>query len=1234
VRNLGFIVTIWLAAILPTQALALGLGEIEVKSFLNQPLEAEIQVISARPGEIDDLLVSLASREAFARAGLSRPRYLSDLRFKVKKSEEGDSAVIVVSTKDGVKEPFLNFLIEADWAKGRLLREFTILLDPPFYAEQPPAVETASQPKVEPLDEGSSVSEIAEQAGISETTMPEPEPESSGQEINEPIALSDDSASAGSEAPQPLAEPRPEPEPLTDSSSYQYTPTTTQQNLDGEVLVAKGNTLWSIASRYQDGTHSMSQIMLAFQRANPGAFNDGNINNMRAGAILRVPDGAELDAMGAQEAYAEVLTQNGLWDEYVARVTGATPASMVDQGEASGSTGTASKGEENSGELSLLMPADGSGENTGTGDSSEVGELRNRLAMAEEELEASRVENRDLESRIAELQARLSKMEELQKMVQIEDDSLAQVQANEAAKNKDKPADTAAKGSGEIELSAGETAAGKSETSEQALIEELLAEEAAAQAEEQAGSKAASDGMVDDEGSKDGMVNDEAAKKDDGMVNDEVAMADTSKQSGGDAMGGDQSAGNQMSDDRMTGDSDQAAGNTQASKQTPPPAPVIVTETSVRQPSIFDGILPPDVIDMIPSMPSFDGAIPSLGGMFSDPLTLGALGGVVILLLGWLVYRRKKNTTESDSTITASHDEDLFVDDDAEELTPIQLADSEAAEDSIIDSGMEEDRSVPSSEQTMNSTAMDIGTGSAQDDFAQTAIISAGDMPEIEAPPATAAEEQDDVLNEVDVYLAYGLYDNAEELLTSNLNANPERADYRSKLLDTYFATKNTSAFVSEAEKLKSMGGTASRYWDRVQVMGYELAPDNPLFSDAKDSGMSAADLEISKPQEADFDLGASEGDDSSFSTTDFNLGEDETDSQEDAGEVAATQVIRQVDDLPSFDDDLPDLGDEDDSDIAATQVVRQVGELPELSDDDDTNLNRQSPADEDLALDLPEDIGEELEFSMDDDTALETGESAEDLDMSMDFDIEDEVTGEDSSDFTIGDDSSAEDPSEFDLGDDLGLALEGDDEAAEALGLDLGDETGGEDFMEETAVISPDFAADELLTPGEADESEDDIDLSMDDAGAVDLGDDSLALDDFDSPLDDTDDDEDISIVDFGGEDFEEPTALVGSIDDLDESLSIDVDMEDDDEEIKTGTFSPGDFDEPTAVASVPDDLDDIDDLMLPDDVDEVSTKLDLARAFIDMGDTEGARGSLEEVLAEGNEAQKEEAQALLDQI
>jgi Tfp pilus assembly protein FimV len=184
-----------LAVLLPTNSFALGLGEIEVNSFLNQPLSAEIEVISARPGEIDDLLVSLASREAFTRAGLARTRNLSELRFSVKKSEDGERAVILVTTRGSVKEPFLNFLIEADWSKGRVLREFTVLLDPPFYADQPAASEITSQPVEQPVVEEASVSEIVEQAGvtpIAETSEPAEIIAQTDETIDEPIALTED----------------------------------------------------------------------------------------------------------------------------------------------------------------------------------------------------------------------------------------------------------------------------------------------------------------------------------------------------------------------------------------------------------------------------------------------------------------------------------------------------------------------------------------------------------------------------------------------------------------------------------------------------------------------------------------------------------------------------------------------------------------------------------------------------------------------------------------------------------------------------------------------------------------------------------------------------------------------------------------------------------------------------------------------------------------------------------
>ena len=1174
-RNLGLIVALWLAAFLPTNSLALGLGQIEVNSFLNQPLNAEIEVISARPGEIDDLLVSLASREAFTRAGLSRPQHLSDLRFAVRKNEAGDEAVIVVSTKSAVKEPFLNFLIEADWSKGRVLREFTILLDPPFYADQPPAPETASQPVEQSVPEQASVSEIVEQTGVTPIAATEPgaatETYEAAEQITEPIAL--------------VEEPV-QPEPITES----YGTEQPQNIIEGDVLVVKGDTLWSIASRYKDRDHSMAQVMLAFQRANPGAFTNGNINNMKEGAILRAPSELELDAYSAQDAYAEVLVQNGLWDEYVARVTGVSRAVASDRSgtetatSATDTSSTTDTSDEGTGELSLLLPSEGGSESAGTGETGgEVDELRTKLALAEEELEASRIENLELESRIAELQARLSKVEELQKMVEIEDDSLAQMQVQQAEAE-------ATEGIEEMQEPdvATETVSEAIQADEEALLEELLAEEAAAQAEEQAViAEPSSDEMVSDE-----PVTEEAVSSEDVMTDD------------------------RMSDDLVAGEV--TTEPAQADEVAPPPAPVIMTEPVAHEPSIFDGILPPDIIEMIPSMPA-------MGGLFSDPIILAAIGGVVILLIILVWFKRRQASSDDESGITVSGDDDLFADEE-EELTPIHLADAAQPDETDIKIPTQEDLAEPLEE-----------VAEPMDDMAATAIISATDMPEPEAPaPAAASSEQDDVLNEVDVYLAYGLYDNAEELLNSNLAEHPERADYRSKLLDTYFATKNVDAFVGEAEKLKSMGDAGSRYWDRVQVMGYELVPDNPLFSAAKDIGISAADLEITKPQEADFDLGASEDDDTNFSTTDFNLGEEDTGSDFS---------------------DTSNLGEA--GSIAATQQIPQLDELPDIGDEDDTDLRAKAGSREDTRLELPEEIGEELEFSIDepasgdadlelpDDLDLGTDEptavanaaAGTDLDdLSMEFDAGDSEAdaAEDISEIDFGAEfeSALEDGGELDIDDSEMISFEADmDEDALELGVPA------DQVQEKTAIITPNYEATEVVPKMDGGDSgdESEIDLGMEDTAMLDSDDTSLETGELNLdtrelrlPTDDLDDDEDISIIDFGGEDFVEPTDVIESIDD-DDSLAMD---DDDGDDVKTGTFAPGDFEEPTAKTAAVGDIDDIGDLMLPDDVDEVSTKLDLARAFIDMGDTEGARGSLEEVMSEGNAEQKAEAKALLAQI
>src|SRR3974390_646812 len=116
----------------PSLSWALGLGEIHLNSSLNEPMNAEIELIGAGPEELSALRATLAGKDSFPRYGIDRPPFLSSMTFKVGKSKDGRDVLLVRST-DAIPEPFVTFLVEVNWARGRLIREYTLLLDPPVY---------------------------------------------------------------------------------------------------------------------------------------------------------------------------------------------------------------------------------------------------------------------------------------------------------------------------------------------------------------------------------------------------------------------------------------------------------------------------------------------------------------------------------------------------------------------------------------------------------------------------------------------------------------------------------------------------------------------------------------------------------------------------------------------------------------------------------------------------------------------------------------------------------------------------------------------------------------------------------------------------------------------------------------------------------------------------------------------------------------------------------------------
>ena len=283
---------------------ALGLGEIHLNSALNEPLNAEIDLIAATPDELTALRATLAPRDAFTRYGIDRPPFLSSLTFKVGKSKDGRD-VLLVSSSEAIPEPFVTFLVEVNWARGRLMREYTVLLDPPVYT--PGENASTSAPVTAPSRVGARrpPPRPRRPAPASRLYLRHAEPPgrrlASAMPRLPPLGGRQQSASSA-----PAAAPaRP-----SRRSSVPKLPAPLAGSRSG---ARKGDTLTKIArSLHADTPANVDQTMIALYRANPEAFG-GNINVLRQGAVLRVPGADDIAALNQREAMGEVHRQMDAW---------------------------------------------------------------------------------------------------------------------------------------------------------------------------------------------------------------------------------------------------------------------------------------------------------------------------------------------------------------------------------------------------------------------------------------------------------------------------------------------------------------------------------------------------------------------------------------------------------------------------------------------------------------------------------------------------------------------------------------------------------------------------------------------------------------------------------------------------------------------------------------------------------------------------------------------------------
>ena len=262
------------------EASALTLGKITVKSSLGEPLRAEIDVLDISTAEADSLQVKPATANVFRAQGMEHTSTAGSVQMRLQRRANGGAA-IVLSTSQPVNEPFVDLVIDASWNAGEVVRSYTMLLDPPSLKKSAPAATTAPQ-----ITSNAPLPPVRRQpnAVIAEPLLPPSEPAAAArpQRKAAPIAVEPAAAVAAPDA----------------------------------VRVQRGDTAGRIAAANKPAGVSLDQMLIAMMQVNPGAFSSGNVNRLKAGAVMRMPTTAEAQAISPQKARQMVAAQSRDFGEY------------------------------------------------------------------------------------------------------------------------------------------------------------------------------------------------------------------------------------------------------------------------------------------------------------------------------------------------------------------------------------------------------------------------------------------------------------------------------------------------------------------------------------------------------------------------------------------------------------------------------------------------------------------------------------------------------------------------------------------------------------------------------------------------------------------------------------------------------------------------------------------------------------------------------------------------------
>jgi len=575
---------------------AAGLGRLTVFSSLGQPLRAEVDITSLSKEEEASLSVRLASAEAFRNANIDASPVLSSVRFTIDTAPSGRKVVRITSSLP-VSEPFLDLLLELNWNTGKLVREYTVLLDPP--GTKLPPVETQAPTVASPS-----------------------------------LPLS---------APSPaLVRPQGAPgKTATAQAAKSAAPEAPPSSAAGDYTVKTGDSLGKIARQTVPAGVNLDQMLVSLYRANPEAFINRNMNRLKAGVVLKIPDAASVSAVTPAEARKEVIAQSSNFSAYRQRVAGVVtkaPTKAETSSPKTEASGTVTARIDDSAKKSTAQDQVkvAKADPTATGSSQSA-----KSASAAKQAEVEKAANAKAAKEAAERAAALEKNLADMKALQLKNQQLAQQQA--AADAKKTAADKAAADKAAADKAAADKAAVAKAAADKAAADKAAADKAAADkaaADKAAADKAAADKAAADKAAADKAAADKAAA-DKAAVAKAAADKAAADKAAADKAAADKAAADKAAADKAAADkaaADKAAADKKPAETATPTVPAKTTTPSKVTPPVTTNT-------------------DSLLDTLTSPYVLGGLA-LVLLASGYGVYRiRRKREFEGfgDSVATTGN---------------------------------------------------------------------------------------------------------------------------------------------------------------------------------------------------------------------------------------------------------------------------------------------------------------------------------------------------------------------------------------------------------------------------------------------------------------------------------------------------------------------------------------------------------------------------------------------------